>query len=192
MVKFQILTTTSTVNWTGKKILGLHTGGINIADGYINIFNGKIVGGRVNIDMTSITVTDIADPKTHKEFRDHLLHEDFFFVERFTRSTLVIKGSTLGEGNNQLVSGDLTIKGITHPIEFSATVEQFTDFLHSMGEIKVDRTLYDIRYGSGKFIPNLGDKLIHDEFVLQFKIIGQVTSDSLATTQVDNNNFVII
>src|SRR5690606_228329 len=188
MSKFQILTTTSTVNWTGKKILGLHTGGISISDGYINMTNGKIADGKIHIDMASITVTDIPDPKTHKEFHDHLLHEDLFAVERFNTSTLIIRGSNMVEGNKHQVIGDLTIKGITHPIEFIATVEQFTDFLHSMGEIKIDRTLYDLRYGSGKFIPNLGDKLIHDEFVLQFKVIGKVTSDSLETSLVDKRN----
>ena len=71
------------------------------------------------------------------------------------------------------MKGDLTIKDITSPVSFTATVEVFTDFLHSMGEIVIDRTLYNIRYGSGKFLQNLGDGLIYDDFVLQFKLIAQ-------------------
>lgn len=192
MAKFQILSTTSTVNWTGKKVLGLHTGSIRIADGHINIKHGKIVGGQIDIDMKSIAVTDIPDSKTHSEFYNHLLHEDFFAVQSFNTSTLIIKDSILLKGNKYLINGDLTIKGITHPIEFAATVEQFTDFLHSMGEITIDRTLYDIRYGSGKFIQNLGDKLIYDEFVLQFKIIGQAVDKSMETFPVGNSSFVTI
>lgn len=69
--------------------------------------------------------------------------------------------------------GNLTIKDITHPVSFTARVEVFTDFLHAMGELVIDRTLYNIRYGSGKFIQNLGDSLIYDDFVLQFKLIAQ-------------------
>ncbi|WP_394365418.1 YceI family protein [Niabella yanshanensis] len=77
-------------------------------------------------------------------------------------------------GNNQLkVSGDLTIKDITHPISFDAKVEIFTDHLYSLGEIVIDRTIYNIRYGSGKFIDNLSDKLIYDNFDLQFKLVAQ-------------------
>jgi YceI-like domain len=68
----------------------------------------------------------------------------------------------------------LTIKDITHPVSFIAEVEVLTDFLHALGKIIIDRTLYNIRYGSGKFIDNLGDKLIYDDFVLQFKLVGQV------------------
>ena len=71
------------------------------------------------------------------------------------------------------VDGTLTIKDISHPVSFIATIEVFTDYLHSLGEIVIDRTLYNIRYGSGKFIDNLGDKLIYDDFVLQFKLVGQ-------------------
>ena len=42
MAKFQIQKSSSTVNWTGKKVLGLHTGSINIANGFIEIADNKI------------------------------------------------------------------------------------------------------------------------------------------------------
>lgn len=71
------------------------------------------------------------------------------------------------------MSGTLTIKDITHPVSFDAKIEVFSDYLHSMGEIVIDRTSYNIRYGSGRFLDNLGDKLIYDDFVLQFKLVGQ-------------------
>ncbi len=70
----------------------------------------------------------------------------------------------------------LTIKDISHPVSFIASVEIFTDYLHSLGEIVIDRTMYNIRYGSGKFLQNLGDNLIYDDFVLQFKLIAQKTA----------------
>lgn len=173
MAKFKIQQASSTVNWTGKKVLGLHTGSINIANGYIEITDNAVIDGEIEIDMTSITITDIADKKTHDEFLGHLHNDDFFAVDKFKTSKLVIRDSKNVDLNKFQLDGILTIKDISHPVSFIATVEIFTDFLHSLGEIVIDRTLYNIRYGSGKFIDNLGDKLIHDDFVLQFKLVGQ-------------------
>jgi len=173
MAQFQIQPASSTVNWTGKKVLGLHTGSINIASGFVEITDGSIGGGEIQIDMTSIVITDIEDKKTHDEFLAHLLNDDFFAVDKFKTARLIITGSKRIEASKFKIDGTLTIKDISHPVSFIATVEVFTNFLHSLGEIVIDRTLYDIRYGSGKFIANLGDKLIHDDFVLQFKLVGQ-------------------
>lgn len=173
MAKFQIQTSSSTVNWTGKKVLGLHTGSINFAEGFIEITENTITSGEIQMDMTTITITDIEDKSTHDEFLAHLQNDDFFSVDKFKRAKLIISGSEIEPNNKLKIAGTLTIKDISHPVSFTASVEVFTDFLHAMGEIVIDRTLYNIRYGSGKFIANLGDKLIYDEFVLQFKLIAQ-------------------
>lgn len=78
MAKFQIQKSSSVVNWTGKKVLGLHTGTINVAGGYIDISEEGINNGEVIMDMTSIVITDIDDPKTHRDFLAHLQNDDFF------------------------------------------------------------------------------------------------------------------
>lgn len=173
MVKFEIQQTSSTVNWTGKKVLGLHTGSINIANGFIEMTDNNIAGGEIEIDMTSIVINDIEDKKTNQDFLAHLLNDDFFSVDKFKIAKLVINGSSKIEINKSKIEGTLTIKDITHPVSFMATVEVFTNTLHSLGDLVIDRTLYNIRYGSGKFLENLGDNLIYDDFVLQFKLIGQ-------------------
>ncbi|HOY21022.1 MAG TPA: YceI family protein [Haliscomenobacter sp.] len=173
MAKFKIQQTSSTVNWTGKKVLGLHTGSINIANGFIEMTDDTIVGGEIGIDMTSIVITDIEDKKTHDDFLAHLLNDDFFSVDKFKTAKLTITGSSKIESNKFKIDGNLTIKDISHPISFISSIEIFTTTLHSLGEVVIDRTLYNIRYGSGKFIDNLGDKLIYDDFVLQFKLVGQ-------------------
>ncbi len=173
MATFEIQKESSTVNWTGKKVLGLHTGSINISRGNIDISKGKIRDSEVVIDMTSLTITDITDPKTLQDFRNHLWNDDFFSIETFHTSSLKIQDGELVGNNEYKLIGQLTIKDITRPVTFRARIEVLTDFLYSTGELLIDRTLYNIRYGSGKFIDNLGDKLIYDEFVLQFKLIGQ-------------------
>ena len=112
MTKFKIQKSSSTINWTGKKVLGLHTGSINIAGGYIEMSDNEITGGEIQVDMTSIVITDIEDSKTNKEFFDHLLHDDFFSVDRFKTSKLVITGSTKIE-DKYSISGNLTVKDIS-------------------------------------------------------------------------------
>lgn len=173
MATFQILKTGSAVNWTGKKVLGLHTGSIDIAEGRLNMEGDQIIGGEVLIDMASIRITDIEDPAVNKQFLDHLWHADFFDVAAYPLARFTLKKASRLQDMQYRLEGELSIKNITHPIHYTSTIEVFTDTLHAMGEMKIDRTLYDIRYGSGKFIANLGDKLIYDEFVLQFKILGQ-------------------
>lgn len=173
MAIFHIQKASSTVNWTGKKVLGLHTGSINIESGVLELADGIITSGEIVIDMTSIVISDIEDPKTNNEFLGHLQNDDFFSVDKFKTARLVITSAAQQEAGRFLVTGSLTIKDITHPVSFHTSVEVFTDFLHAMGEIVIDRTKYNIRYGSGRFIDNLGDKLIYDDFVLQFKLIGQ-------------------
>lgn len=173
MAKFQIQKTSSTVNWTGKKVLGLHTGSINVAGGNIEMTGDNISGGEIVIDMTSIIITDINDAKTNQDFKDHLLDDEFFSVDKYPTAHLVLNNGIAIGNNKYKLTGILSIKDIAHPVSFIATVEVFTDTLHSLGEIIIDRTLYNIRYGSGKFIANLGDKIIFDDFVLQFKLVGQ-------------------
>lgn len=176
MVNFKIQQASSTVNWTGKKVLGLHTGTINIANGFIEIADDLIKSGEIHVDMTTIVITDIEDKATHDEFLAHLKNDDFFAVDRFKLATMRISGSEKAANNKLKIDGTLTIKDISHPVSFIASVEIFTDFLHSLGEVVIDRTMYNIRYGSGKFLQNLGNNLIYDDFVLQFKLIAQKTN----------------
>ena len=173
MATFEIQKESSTVNWTGKKVLGLHTGTINISSGQIDISNGQMDGSEVIIDMTSLSITDISDPQTLRDFRNHLWNDDFFSIDTYHTASLKIQHGELVGDNEYELTGQLTIKDITRPVTFRAKIEILTDFLYSTGELQIDRTLYNIRYGSGKYIDNLGDKLIKDEFVLLFKIIGQ-------------------
>jgi polyisoprenoid-binding protein YceI len=173
MAHFKFNKSASIINWTGKKILGLHTGLISLRSGHLEIDGHQIPSGEIIIDMTSITVTDIDDPKVSTDFRNHLMHDDFFSVDKFPSATLAIENAT-ALGNNQFrIEGLLTIKGISHAVTFTSTVETFSKTLHVLGEMVIDRTNYNIRYGSGKFMDGLGDTLIYDEFVLQFKLIGQ-------------------
>ncbi|MFV7235994.1 YceI family protein [Flavobacterium sp. ZB4R12] len=151
----------STVNWVGKKVTGKHEGTVNLKDGKL-IFKGKkLAGGTFNVDMASLTATDLSGEYQGK-LNGHLKSEDFFGTEKFPTATLIFKKVVAKTANVYTVTGDLTIKGKTNPITFDLATTKDT----AATSLKIDRTKYDIKYGSGSFFDNLGDKAISDEFDL--------------------------
>jgi len=162
----------SSVNWTAYKVTGKHNGSVAVKDGSLNVKDGLLLGGSLTMDMTSITVLDQqGGGKTKLE--GHLKSDDFFGVENHPTATLVIKKAEAKGSGLYTVTADLTIKGITHPITFDAVVKHEPKLLVATADLKVDRTLYDIRYGSNKFYDDLGDKAIYDEFDLSVKIVAE-------------------
>jgi polyisoprenoid-binding protein YceI len=150
----------STITWTGKKILGSHTGNINLTSGYLEMDGEELVGGMFEVDMTSITNTDLG-PDYQAKLVGHLKSGDFFAVEEFPTSTLAIKSATK-KGNTYSVVANLTVKGVTEPVNF----ELVMGVSAARATVVIDRTKYDIRYGSGDFFDDLGDKTISNNFEL--------------------------
>lgn len=163
----------SVVNWTGKKVAGEHTGTIKIKNGTIHLHDGAFSGGEVTIDMTSIFVTDLKAGQGKEKLEGHLSAPDFFDVAKHATASLKTTGVKMQKENTYTISADLTIKGITKPIEFSAVVKTKDGKLAAVAEMEVDRTLYDIKYGSGKFFDSLGDKMIDDNFTIQFELAAE-------------------
>lgn len=151
----------SSINWTGKKVTGQHTGTLNFSSGFLTFENDALSGGEFVVDMTSLTVTDLEAGKGKEKLEGHLTSDDFFGVKDHKNAKLVIKEAAKMDGGYK-IKGDLTIKGKTHPITFDLVVNGAT----ASTTLSVDRTKYDIKYGSGSFFDNLGDKTISDEFEL--------------------------
>lgn len=153
----------SEIKWVGKKVTGSHDGTIELKEGHL-VKNdaGEFTGGTFVIDMQSIKVADITDPEKNAKLEGHLKSNDFFGVEAYPTAKLDLTSVKKDADESYKVIGNLTIKGITHPVEFKANVNGST----FMSKIKVDRTKYNVKYGSGKFFQNLGDKLIYDDFEL--------------------------
>jgi polyisoprenoid-binding protein YceI len=151
----------STINWVGKKVTGQHEGTVNLKDGALVFAGKKLTGGTFTVDMTSLTSTDLSGEYQGK-LNGHLKSEDFFGTEKFPTSTLVFKTVTAKTTDVYTVTADLLIKGKTNPVTFDIAVNGNT----ASTKFKVDRTKYDIKYGSGSFFDNLGDKAISDEFEL--------------------------
>lgn len=152
----------SELKWTAKKVTGQHTGHIKLNDGVLTIKDNKIVNGTFNIDMKSITNDDLQDADYNQKLIGHLKSDDFFGVEKFPVTTLVIAESTPFVNNQADVNGNLTIKGITNPITFKV-IKNGNAY---SANIAVNRAKFNVRYGSGSFFDNLGDKVIDDIFTL--------------------------
>tara|TARA_R110002072_G_scaffold2867_2_gene22322 strand:- start:720 stop:1289 length:570 start_codon:yes stop_codon:yes gene_type:complete len=150
----------SAINWKGKKITGSHYGSINLKEGSMTLEGEQIVSGKFVIDMTSIVVEDLKGDSKGK-LEGHLKSDDFFGVANHPTSTLVIKsGNKTAEG--YYINGDITIKGTTEPIAFLLKMDGNT----ATASLKIDRTKFNVRYGSGSFFDNLGDNTIYDDFEL--------------------------
>ncbi|OFY68485.1 MAG: hypothetical protein A2V64_00145 [Bacteroidetes bacterium RBG_13_43_22] len=156
----------TTLHWLGEKVLGEHNGTIRLQDGWLTWKDNKIEAGEFTIDMTTIK-----DDDGNANLEGHLKSDDFFGVEKYPTSKLVITGSTLFDKGTAVVKGDLTIKGITNPIEFKAAMQKKDDGTWFFANIVIDRTKYNVRYGSGSFFDNLGDKTIYDEFKLKVNLL---------------------
>ena len=172
---YKITPDTSIVKWTGEKVTGSHHGTLAVKSGEALIENGTLIGGQFELAMNTIKDLDIEDPKFNKKLTDHLHSEDFFNVENYPVVTFKITNAKKHDTNstgepNYTIEGDLSIKGITVPISFPALVMISSNEASARAETKVDRTKFNIRYGSGKFFENLGDKLIYDEFKVELEI----------------------
>ncbi len=167
---YQVDTNVSEVKWLATKITGRHDGTVAIASGEIELEGETLVGGTATIDMTSIKVSDISDEGTNQKLVGHLKSDDFFGVDEHPTATLKLKKVTGGENGRYTVLGSFKIKGKTAQVEFPVDMYKQGDTYVAKTEIKLDRTDFDVRYGSGKFFENLGDKTIHDEFTLEVEI----------------------
>ncbi|NTD96845.1 YceI family protein [Agrobacterium tumefaciens] len=159
----------STITWVGKKVTGSHNGTIALQSGTLNVDGKKVIGGTFTIDMNSIK-----DADGSAKLEGHLKADDFFGTAKFPTSTFVIT-KVAGSGASLTVTGNLTIKGITKPVSFPATVAVNADGTVSAlaGKILVDRTKYDIRYGSKSFFDSIGDKAIDDNFEIGVKLVAK-------------------
>jgi polyisoprenoid-binding protein YceI len=165
----------STVGWHARKVTGEHMGNIKIKTGTITVDHHVPTRGEFVIDMNSITCSDIKDATYNAKLVNHLKSEDFFDVTKYPEAVFKIKSftplrNTKKDEPNYTVRGDLTIKGITKEISFPATMNISDKEITARAEIKIDRTEFDVRYGSGKFFENLGDKMIYDDFTIQVNL----------------------
>ena len=163
--KFKIVSAQSNIDWVGKKVTGAHNGTIAVKEGEIILNDSNVINGKVIIDTTSIKILDVTDPATNAQFAGHLASDDFFSTEKYPEAILEIITVS-----GRHVEGDLTIKGITHPISFDVIVNVNGDVLIATGKLVIDRTKYEMKFRSGNFFKDLGDTLIYNDFELNVTV----------------------
>ena len=171
--KLALSTGDSKLEWVGKKVTGQHNGTVDISSGELFIDNGNLTGGSFDINFGTIKVLDLQDSEMNAKLTGHLKSDDFFSADKFPTGKFVLTSVTPlsnGTDNNYTIGGNLTIKGITQPVSFPATVKINGDVVSAKADFKIDRTLWDVKFRSGKFYENLGDKLIDDQIELKLSI----------------------
>lgn len=161
----------SEVTWKASKVTGKHNGSVTLKDGGLQFTDGVLSGGSFSVDMTTLGSDDL-EGEWKGKLDGHLKSEDFFGVEKFPTATFnITKVAAKGTPGDYKVAGDITIKETTKEIKFYAHVEDEGDMKVATADITLDRTDYDVRYGSGSFFDGLGDKTIYDDFELSVKLV---------------------
>tara|TARA_B100000795_G_scaffold64672_1_gene43769 strand:+ start:352 stop:939 length:588 start_codon:yes stop_codon:yes gene_type:complete len=159
--KKQIKLESSKVVWKGYKVTGAHVGVISIKSGHLNFDKEILTGGNFEIDMSSITVTDL-EGGSKASLEGHLKSDDFFGVTKYPSASLNFTKVEATGKNSYKVNGEITIKGKTETVSFNVSVYGNKANV----SLKIDRTKFDVRYGSTSFFDGLKDKAIYDEFDL--------------------------
>ncbi|GAA4369948.1 YceI family protein [Hymenobacter saemangeumensis] len=168
----------STLGWVAKKVTGQHNGTVQFKEGTVLVQGNQVAGGTFVVDMNTIKVEDLTDANYNGKLVGHLKADDFFGVDKHPTATFVItkvapiKGAA-AEANNANITGNLTIKGITKPVTFPAKVGVKEGLASASGTAVIDRTQFDIRYGSKSFFESIGDKAIDNDFTMSFNVIAK-------------------
>ena len=165
----------SQIEWIGRKVTGEHFGTIGLSESWVTMHGSKLIEGKLTFDMQSIKNTDIESPEWSIKLENHLKDEDFFHVDSFPHAILEIKKNHTMSQTTKLdsiywVYADLTIRGITHEISLSYQLKFFESNIIALGSVNIDRTLYNIKYKSGTYFFDLGDKIIYDDFTIKFSV----------------------
>lgn len=164
----------SQIVWTGSKPTGNHSGTINITDGKLMAENGQLTGGEFDLDMTSITVTDLQPGQGKEDLEGHLKTGDFFEVEKYPNGKFVITNveATSGKpGVTHTITGNLTMKDQTKSVSIPANVAVSGDVISAVApNFTIDRTEWGIVYNSQGLASTAKDKIIYDEVGLNLQV----------------------
>lgn len=164
--EYSLVAEDTTLNWHGAKIGTDHFGSVDVITGDVVIDGKESVSGGFVIDMNSITDTDLEGASKEK-LESHLKSSDFFDVEKFPEAIFDLTGYSEG-----YLVGDLTIKNKTNEVKIPvSSLEENEGVVTVEAMFNIDRSKWDIKYGSGKFFEGLGDKLIEDDIELTLNLV---------------------
>jgi len=154
----------SKITWKGYKIAGSHEGQLTLKSGLLTFDKNKLVGGVIEVDMTSINCTDL-EGEQKQYLEGHLKSEEFFGVDNYPLAKLVFNNVIAAGQSTYNIKADLTIKNKTKEIEFIASIYGNK----ALANLQIDRTEFGIKYGSGTLFSDLKDKMIFDNIELNIE-----------------------
>ncbi|MGB3546450.1 MAG: YceI family protein [Saprospiraceae bacterium] len=166
----------SNLEWEGTKLVGEgHVGTINVQGGSLEVEGGNIMGGKLMIDMASLTSTDL-DGEGLQKLNGHLMSPDFFNVEKYPTATFEIASATPVDGQEGVtheIKGNLTMKDQTKAITFPAGVQMMDGkIMATSPAFTIDRTDWGIVYGAEGSVADLAkDKTINKEIGLKLNLV---------------------
>ncbi len=177
---YKVLTDGSYINWKASKYGGKHNGQLFFNSGSIVFTDTVLTSLSFTVDMASLICSDIQDEGKNKQLVDHLQSADFFDVENhpmatFTSTDIIPYGKDSEKGPTAFkLLGEMTVKGIAQPMKLRANVYIYPgSSISATAKFILDRSDFDIKYGSGSFFDNLGDKIIHDEIDMYVSLVAQ-------------------
>ncbi len=169
-VTYNVDTEASKIEWLGSKVGGSHNGTIALQDGMVKVADQKLQSGEFQIDMSSITVTDLTGDKA-MDLKGHLQSGDFFAADKYPTAKFVVTGVST-QNNQSMLKGNLTMKGITKNVSFPVNVKYDGDKMMLNSEtFTVDRTDWGIKYGSSSLADTVKDKAISDDMELTVNLV---------------------
>lgn len=173
-VTMNVDVTASKVEWTGTKPTGQHHGTINISEGSLMLIDGNIVGGKFTIDMNSIVDIDLTNAEDNGKLVNHLKSPDFFDAAKYSTAVFEITSVEAVSGNADAthnITGNLTMKEISKSVTFPAKVViEGKQLTATTPEFIIDRSKWNVQYGSRSFFNDLKDKFINDEIALKISL----------------------
>ena len=164
-VKYMANPANTLIEWAGYKPTGEHFGTIMLESGVFTVNDGKIESGTFIINMASLK-----DYDGSAKLEGHLKSADFFDVEKHPSAAFEITGFEKVDGK-MMLSGNLALKEKKNNVTFPVTLSEKDDiFTITSEKFTIDRSKWDVKYGSKSFFDNLGDKFINDDIELKIVV----------------------
>jgi rhodanese-related sulfurtransferase len=173
---YQVDTNQSIIEWTGRNPTSTHFGYVKIAAGKLVVKEGRITGS-CEIDMNSITNLNLEGDELQPVLVAHLKSDDFFLTKLFpTAKFNIIQSKPSKEpfltAQNHEIIGTLELRGTKVQQNFMATITRTPENdLAAEAHFDIDRTKWNIIYGSTRFFEHLGMHLVFDLISIQLRII---------------------
>jgi polyisoprenoid-binding protein YceI len=157
--------TEGVVNWLGKRTVGnRHTGTVKVASGELKVNQGRLLSGKITLDMNSIAVDNMKDAGAKADLESHLKHSDFFEVKKYTTAEFVFK-EVLPSNTPDfkwVIVGDLTMKGKTNSVNIPVNLTISDDELKAeSANFVINRTHWGVNFQSG-ILGTVKNKIIED------------------------------